>query len=65
MLFNLTGVGSSQICDVIVAVGASVATEPNGYTYDGTITPSISSVEPRRGGTGGGTSVTITGEGFG
>ena len=32
--------------------------------YDLNVSPNITSVYPRRGGTGGGTKITITGEGF-
>ncbi|KAH3704520.1 hypothetical protein DPMN_079576 [Dreissena polymorpha] len=35
------------------------------YTYSGALTPTIMGLNPARGGTGGGTTVTISGSGFG
>ena len=37
----------------------------DGYTYDASLTPEVTSVSPARGGTGGGVLLTITGSGFG
>ncbi len=34
------------------------------FTYKAALTPTVSSVSPLRGGTGGGTTLTITGTGF-
>uniref|UniRef100_A0ABM0MU86 Fibrocystin-L-like n=1 Tax=Saccoglossus kowalevskii TaxID=10224 RepID=A0ABM0MU86_SACKO len=53
-------------CDIQVFISTStaVAIESNALTYDSSITPIITSVSPRRGGTGGGTPITITGSGF-
>ncbi|XP_006825958.1 fibrocystin-L-like [Saccoglossus kowalevskii] len=53
-------------CDIQVSISTStaVAIESNALTYDSSITPIITSVSPRRGGTGGGTPITITGSGF-
>ena len=39
-------------------------TEAGGFTYDRSLTPTVASVSPDRGGTGGGTRITITGSGF-
>ena len=52
-------------CDVIVTVNAVSKTAGSQYTYDPAITPEITSVTPQRGGTAGGTLLTITGSGFG
>ncbi|XP_041373046.1 fibrocystin-L-like isoform X2 [Gigantopelta aegis] len=52
-------------CDVIVTVNGLSRTLTPQYTYDSSLTPEITLVDPRRGGTGGGTTVTITGTGFG
>ena len=59
-----TGSGTVQ-CDVIVEVDVFSETSSNAYTYDTSLTPTISNVSPRRGGTGGGVRLTITGTGFG
>ena len=37
----------------------------SGYTYTAALTPTINSVTPDRGGTGGGTAITIIGTDFG
>ncbi|KAL3886654.1 hypothetical protein ACJMK2_026634, partial [Sinanodonta woodiana] len=62
-LSNIT-VGT-QSCDVVASAGNLVVTLNNGYTYDTSLTPSILTVSPARGGTAGGTTVTISGSGFG
>ncbi|XP_064635071.1 fibrocystin-L-like [Lineus longissimus] len=59
-----TGSGT-KLCDLIVSSGESTLTHGTQYTYQAALTPSISSVSPARGGTGGGTTLTITGSGFG
>lgn len=51
-------------CDVTVAVNNVDDVLVNGFTFDPSLTPNIASVTPGRGGTAGGTSVTITGQGF-
>ncbi|XP_052830942.1 fibrocystin-L [Octopus bimaculoides] len=51
-------------CNVSVAVGNSQKTSSNLYTYKESDTAQISSVLPNRGGTRGGTKLTITGSGF-
>ena len=53
------------MCDIILTTGNNSVVQSNGYTYSVTKTAQISDVTPRRGGTGGGTKVTITGQGFG
>ncbi|KAL4228553.1 Fibrocystin-L [Mactra antiquata] len=60
-----TPANSAQVCNVEVAVGGLTQSLTNAYTYDSSLTPTISSVDPTRGGTGGGTTLTITGSGFG
>ncbi|XP_019623376.1 PREDICTED: fibrocystin-L-like [Branchiostoma belcheri] len=52
-------------CDVTVSVGAESVQQNAAYTYRSSLTPVITEVSPRRGGTAGGTTVTITGTGFG
>ncbi|XP_061189118.1 fibrocystin-L-like [Saccostrea echinata] len=52
-------------CDVVASEGSETSTKTGGYTYDSSVTPTITSVNPTYGGTAGGTSVTITGTGFG
>ncbi|XP_064635838.1 fibrocystin-L-like [Lineus longissimus] len=59
-----TGSGT-KLCDMIVSSGESTLTHGTQYTYQAALTPSISSVSPARGGTGGGTTITINGSGFG
>lgn len=60
-----TGVVSTQACDILTTVNGLSKTLVSGYTYDASITPEITNVNPARGGTGGGTQITITGTGFG
>ncbi|XP_050416785.2 fibrocystin-L [Patella vulgata] len=52
-------------CDVVATVNTITQTLSNGYTYDASLTPEITGVSPARGGTAGGTTLTITGTGFG
>ncbi|XP_071828580.1 fibrocystin-L-like isoform X3 [Apostichopus japonicus] len=59
-------IASTKECDVVVSlpdVGLN-ASIIDGVTYRSSLTSYITNVEPRRGGTGGGTSITITGTGF-
>ncbi|KAK3107766.1 hypothetical protein FSP39_021797 [Pinctada imbricata] len=55
----------TQSCDVVVTQNSVSKTLASGYTYDSSITPEITGVSPARGGTGGGTTLTVTGSGFG
>ncbi|KAL3885610.1 hypothetical protein ACJMK2_025660 [Sinanodonta woodiana] len=55
----------TQSCNVVASASNLVVTLSNGYTYDASLTPSILTVSPARGGTAGGTTVTISGSGFG
>ncbi|XP_077992871.1 fibrocystin-L-like [Glandiceps talaboti] len=56
----------TETCDVIVSISTSdaTATSSSAFTYQSSMTSVITSVSPTRGGTGGGTIVTITGTGF-
>ncbi|CAD5116834.1 DgyrCDS5681 [Dimorphilus gyrociliatus] len=54
---------TAQTCQVVVNSGASQIQD--NYDYSSAKTPTISNVQPKRGGTAGGTSVTISGTGFG
>lgn len=56
-------IGSTP-CEVKVANGENTVVASDQYTYEEALTPVISSVSPDRGGTGGGTEVTINGNGF-
>lgn len=60
-----TPAASAQTCDVTVSLNGLTKTLSNAYTYDVSLTPDISGVSPSRGGTGGGTTITISGSGFG
>ncbi|XP_021347967.1 fibrocystin-L-like [Mizuhopecten yessoensis] len=54
---------TTQVCSVLVTVNS--ITQTLSYTYDSTKTPEITGVTPTRGGTGGGTRITVSGSGFG
>ncbi|TSK31508.1 Fibrocystin-L [Bagarius yarrelli] len=51
-------------CNVVVLNRYGSASITNGFTYKSSLTPVITDVSPRRGGTAGGTLLTITGNGF-
>ena len=51
-------------CDVAVVQDSGTVTLAGSFTYDAALTPTITATSPARGGTGGGTLVTITGTGF-
>ena len=51
-------------CDVVVEQDSGDTTAASAFTYDASITPTITAASPLRGGTGGGTLVTIDGTGF-
>ena len=51
-------------CDVSLVQDSGSVSLSSGFSYDASITPTISSASPLRGGTGGGTLLTITGTGF-
>lgn len=51
-------------CVVAVINRLDAVNISNGFTYKSQLTPVISDVSPRRGGTAGGTRLTISGSGF-
>ena len=51
-------------CDVVVTQASGAVTKSAGFKYDKSLTPTITTVDPLRGGTGGGTLITIKGSGF-
>ena len=54
-----------MVCNVTVILDSgATAIEVDSFTYKTSLTPVIDSVEPRRGGTAGGTTLNITGSGF-
>lgn len=58
-------VAVTSACDVSVTENGVTKTLTGGYTYDASKTADITGVSPVRGGTGGGTALTVTGTGFG
>ncbi|XP_060573258.1 fibrocystin-L-like isoform X2 [Ruditapes philippinarum] len=60
-----TPANAAGTCDVAVILNGLTKTLPGSYTYNAALTPTVSNVTPTRGGTGGGTSITVTGTGFG
>nr|XP_055075127.1 fibrocystin-L-like [Misgurnus anguillicaudatus] len=58
------GSDTERVCMVAVINGDDRVNLTIGYTYRSSLTPVISAVTPRRGGTAGGTRLTITGSGF-
>ncbi|XP_056106662.1 fibrocystin-L-like [Rhinichthys klamathensis goyatoka] len=58
------GIEAERACTVIVMNGGDTVNLTNSYTYRSSLTPVITTVSPRRGGTAGGTRLTITGSGF-
>ena len=61
---SMSGTGSKS-CDLnIVQSQGSTTSSAITFTYEESLTPMVSSISPRRGGTGGGTPITITGSGF-
>ncbi|XP_078542272.1 fibrocystin-L-like [Lissotriton helveticus] len=58
------GAGDSENCSVRVVNGGDSITYQIPYIYRVSLTPTIIDLMPRRGGTGGGTHLTITGTGF-
>ena len=62
---NVTvGSGGSQSCDVRVTSRGVTEVLAGGYTYRDDLTPVIRWVQPQRGGSAGGTHITIFGSGF-
>ncbi|XP_053349466.1 PKHD1 like 1, tandem duplicate 1 [Clarias gariepinus] len=58
------GTQAELSCTVIVLNSHGSASITNGFTYKTSLTPVIMDVSPRRGGTAGGTLLTVTGYGF-
>ncbi|KAL7883851.1 hypothetical protein SRHO_G00015090 [Serrasalmus rhombeus] len=58
------GTQMEQACMVMVLNSYGTANITAGYTYKSSLTPVITNVSPRRGGTAGGTVLTVTGSGF-
>merc|ERR1712106_915970 len=58
------GEGATEVCDVVVTQASGSAESASAFTYDKALTPSVAAIDPVRGGTGGGTLITITGTGF-
>ena len=56
--------GIDQQCDIVITLNGLTATLPGGFTYKIAMTSRITSVTPPQGGTGGGTTLTISGTGF-
>ena len=55
----------TEDCAVSVSQASGKSVDlADSFTYDDSLTPQVASVSPQRGGTGGGTSITITGTGF-
>ena len=54
----------TESCDVTVTQVSGASVLAGSFTYDDALTPQVTGVSPQRGGTGGGTSITITGTGF-
>ncbi|CAJ1082786.1 fibrocystin-L-like [Xyrichtys novacula] len=61
--FN-NGTDSELSCSIVVSTKNDAVTISGGFTYKSQLTPVITKVSPRRGGTAGGTLLTITGSGF-
>ena len=59
-----SGSGATEVCDVVVSQDSGAANSTGGFSYDQLLTPTVDSIGPVRGGTGGGTLVTISGSGF-
>merc|ERR1719483_1010979 len=56
--------GATEVCGVVVTQESGSADSISAFTYDQALTPSVISIDPVRGGTGGGTLITIIGTGF-
>lgn len=64
VFFVTVDVSPTRQCDVLLTQTAAFVSMSDAVEYDLDVSPNITSVTPRRGGTGGGTKITITGEGF-
>ena len=54
----------TKVCTIALTQGSSVVDLVDAFTFDISLTPSVTGLSPVRGGTGGGTSITITGVSF-
>ena len=54
----------TESCDVTVTNPSGAFVMAGSFTYDDALTPQVISLSPQRGGTGGGTEITVTGTGF-
>ena len=61
---NYSQVTTDETCDIVVAQGNENVTSMQKYIYRLNLTSTITKVSPRRGGTGGGVLLCITGNGF-
>lgn len=61
---DLTSVGDTVPCDVVVISVGMTVTYPEQYVYSRDLTPQVTSINDSRGGTEGGTRLTISGSGF-
>ena len=61
------GTDTSITCDIKItsAGGSDLATKASGFVYDESATPTVSDISPYYGPVAGGTTVTLTGTGFG
>ena len=59
-----TGPNSAGVVDVIATAKGTFYTLNDGYTYDDSVQPRITSIAPTKGPTYGGTVLTITGSSF-
>ena len=55
---------SDITCDLVITTRSVTVTEPSAYTYRVDLTPRVVDVNRTRGGTGGGSTLLITGQGF-
>ncbi|KAK3716577.1 hypothetical protein RRG08_039372 [Elysia crispata] len=60
-----TPANSAGACDVVATVRGVSKTQAGAYTYDASLVSTVTGVNPTRGGTGGGTLITISGTNFG
>ncbi|XP_058524528.1 fibrocystin-L isoform X1 [Ochotona princeps] len=58
------GSGPEQACDVTVVNGKDATQSSTPFTYSASLTPLIDEIVPKRGGTAGGTRLSIKGSGF-
>ena len=65
MWLFVLGEAETEDCDITVTLqSGSTTLHPNAWQYRRDMTPVIDYIDPPRGGTGGGTSLTIVGTGF-